>query len=89
MNDTSIMEYNARVDKYGKNRLIPILSVNVQTYQIYYSKTCLYRTLNKLKSCINQTLKKVSMYENVVNLTCINRTPVYSEPQKWSQRGSV
>ena len=37
INDTSIKEYNARVDKYGKHRLIPILSVNVQTYQIYYS----------------------------------------------------
>ena len=89
MNDTSIMEYNARVDKYGKNRLIPILSVNVQTYQIYYSKTCLYRTLNKLKSCINQTLKKVSMYGNFVNLTCINRTPGYSEYKSWPKGDSV
>ena len=34
MNVTSIMEYNALVDMSGKNRPIPILSVNAQTYQI-------------------------------------------------------
>jgi len=29
------------------------------------------------------------MLEIFVNLTCINRTPVYSEPKSWSQRCSV
>ena len=45
--------------------------------------------LNKLESCLNQTLNKVPMLEIFVNLTCINQTPVYSEDKSWSQVCSV
>jgi hypothetical protein len=42
---------------------------------------CLNITLNKTESYINQTLNKVPMYEIFVNLSCINGTPVCSEPK--------
>jgi hypothetical protein len=29
------------------------------------------------------------MWEIFINLTCVNRTPVYSEHNSWSQWGSV
>jgi len=54
-----------------------------------YSEICLNWTLNLPKSCINQTLNKVLMQEIFVNLTCINRTPVYSKHKSWSQWGLV
>ena len=53
-----------------------------------YSETCLKRTLDKPKSCINRTCNKVLMQEIFVNLTCINQIPVYSEHKSWSQWGS-
>ena len=54
-----------------------------------YSKTCLNRTLNKPESCINHIKIKVPMMQIFVNLTCINRTPVYSEHKSCSQGGSI
>jgi hypothetical protein len=41
-----------------------------------YSKSCLNRTLNRSVFCRHQTLNKVG---SVLNLTYINRTPVYDE----------
>jgi len=54
-----------------------------------YSDTCLNWILNKTESCINQTINKVQMYEISVTLTCIYRTPVYSEHKlkSWCQWG--
>jgi hypothetical protein len=53
------------------------------------SEICLSWTLNKPKSCINRTLNKVLMQEIFANLTCINRTPVYSKLTRLSQWGLV
>jgi len=50
-----------------------------------YSQTSLNRTMNKTESCINLTLNKFTVQEIYVNLTCINRIPVYSEHKRWSQ----
>ena len=50
-----------------------------------YSDTCLNRTSTKPKSCINRNLNKVIIQEIFVNLTCTNRTPVYSKHTSWSQ----
>ena len=52
---------------------------------LLYSETCLNRTMNRLKSCINRTLGKVLKQEIFDNFTCTNRTPVYSEHKNWSQ----
>ena len=41
------------------------------------------------ETCLNQTLNKVPMQEIIVNLTCIDQTPVYSEHKSWSQGGLV
>jgi len=55
----------------------------------WYSETCLHWTLNKPKSCINQTLNKVQMKEIFVNLAYINRTHLFRTIKSWSHRGSV
>ena len=54
-----------------------------------YSEAFLNQTLNKTESCTNQTLNLVPMQEILVNLTCINRTPVYSEHISRSQGSSL
>ena len=48
-----------------------------------YSETCVNRTLNNSDSSINLNLDKVPMHKLFVNLTCINRTPVYSKNKSW------
>ena len=71
-----------------------IMSVNFPNEPIQsltvYSESCLSRILDTTKSCINQTLTKVSLQEIYINLTCINQnTCLYPEVKSWSQGGLV
>ena len=89
---TSFIKYSAQngVDLMtfdNEEELVKIKSIYPSAR--YYNETCLKRTLNKPKSCINRTLNRVLMKEIFVNLTCINRTPVYSEHKNWFQGSSV
>ena len=52
-------------------------------------ESCINQTSSNPESCINQTLNQIRMKEIFVNLTYINRTPVYSERKSWSQGSSV
>ena len=58
-------------------------------WSFIYSETFLNRTVNKPEFCIIPILYKVPVKEIFVNLTCINRTPVYSEQKSGSQGCSV
>ena len=69
--------------------LLNTLSLSLTLSWCYnISEICLNQTKNKPESCINGTLH-VPEYRKSVNLTCINRTPVYSKLKGWFQRGSV
>ena len=71
-----------------------IISVNFPNEPIQsltvYSETCLSRILDTTKSCINQTLTKVSLQEIYISLTCINQnTCLYPEVKSWSKEVSL
>jgi hypothetical protein len=68
--------------------LTDITFVTYDSTMCYYSEICLNWILNKLKLYINQGLNKVTS-QKILNVTCLNRTPVYSEHKSWSQGGLV
>ena len=67
-----------------------VYNLIIVNQDIIYNETCLSRILYISKSCITRTLNKVQMRKILnLNLTCINRTPVYSKHKFLSQGGSV
>ena len=71
-------------DQMGKICNIFMFTLDKLGFTIY-SETCVNRTLNNSDSSINLNLDKVKMHKFFVNLTCINRTPVYSKNKSWFQ----
>jgi hypothetical protein len=63
----------------------PVLICSTGELSVGEKKNVYSETLNKPESCINRILNKVPMHEILVNLTCINQTPVYFKHKSWSQ----
>jgi S-adenosylmethionine:tRNA-ribosyltransferase-isomerase (queuine synthetase) len=59
--------------------------MTTSVYSIMYNETRLLHAITKPQSCIKQTIKKIPDVRNICNLTCINRTYVYSEHISWSK----